>query len=347
MAAYLLLVGTCVGALTAQVQTELFEGRTGTDLQEALDDAYSPTRALDYGVARDTLFAVVFRRNAKLACQYTGFEVDLPDGVDPSTFAFDQGINTEHLYPRSKGAGTGNALADMHHLYPTREGVNADRASLPFAEIDDARAQRWYYLDQQRSSPPAVSVRDAWSEQTGQAFEPRESVKGDVARAVFYFYTMYRGNAVAADPDFFGEQVATLCDWHAADPVDADEYARTLAIERSQGNANPFVLDCTLPDRTGYCPQRSSACQAVDVRTPAAERAMRVFPNPTRGTAVVTGLRGGDVLALVDVTGRVRHTTEAPGGTLTLELPADLPAGLYTLVELRSGSTRRLILERL
>jgi endonuclease I len=38
-------------------------------------------------------------------------------------------------------------------------------------------------------------------------FEPRESVKGDLARAVFYFYTIHKSQA---DDSYFAEQKQTL-----------------------------------------------------------------------------------------------------------------------------------------
>ncbi|MDV7400839.1 endonuclease, partial [Arthrospira platensis SPKY1] len=84
-------------------------------------------------------------------------------------------------------------------------------------------------------------------------FEPREAVKGAIARAMFYFYTMYREEADAADPDFFRQQVQTLCQWHRQAPPDARELARTRAIARHQdGKPNPFVLDASLAERA-FC----------------------------------------------------------------------------------------------
>ena len=345
----LLLAGVTLllsAEIGAQVHEPVLPNLTGAQLQEALDDAYSPTRQLDYGIARDTLFANVFRQNGRLECQYTGFQVDLPDGVDPTTYVFDRGINTEHLYPRSKGAATGNGLADMHHLYPTREGVNADRASLPFDEIPDNQTQRWYYLDQQRSSPPS-SNRDAYSEGTGSAFEPREEVKGDIARAIFYFYTMYRDQAVAADPTFFSAQASTLCDWHATDPVDQAEYERTLAIERAQGNINPFVLDCSLADRTNYCPTRSAACQAVPTSSPSAEVEVTVFPNPAVDQLVISATQALGEVALYNLHGQQVRTYSTTASSTVIDLPTQQAEGLYVLRIPRLGVQRKVFLRRL
>ncbi len=338
----------------AQSQEDVFPNLSGNDLLSALQSNFSATGLLDYGIARDTMFLNVWRKDGKLACEYTDFKVDLPNGVDPTEFVFDQGINTEHLYPRSKGAGSGNALADMHHLYPTREGVNSDRASLPFADINDNETNKWYFLDQTRTSPPATNVRDNYSEWNGASFEPREIRKGDIARAMMYFYTIYRTQALAEDPDFFNQQRQTLCSWNDLDPVDMDEYIRSQKIATFQGNENPFILDCTLANRMGYCPQVSQACLLLDNEESAFAKTPSAFPNPTSGKLTLTGLPNEAELLLIDALGRRIETYSLANGKLQgttnaeLVLPKGLNQGCYTLVERRTGWTHRILfLERL
>lgn len=51
---------------------------------------------------------------------------------------------------------------------------------------------------------------------------------------------------------FFDRQVETLCQWHRIDPADPTEVSRSHAIQKYQGNDNPFVLDPSLAART-YC----------------------------------------------------------------------------------------------
>ncbi|PIU18520.1 MAG: hypothetical protein COT18_10355, partial [Elusimicrobia bacterium CG08_land_8_20_14_0_20_59_10] len=50
---------------------------------------------------------------------------------------------------------------------------------------------------------------------------------------------------------FFTSQVETLMKWNYSDPPDAAETRRNAAIERLQGNRNPFIDDYTLVDRIG------------------------------------------------------------------------------------------------
>lgn len=86
----------------------------------------------------------------------------------------------------------------------------------------------------------------------GEFFEPPEAHKGNVARAMFYFCTMYKEAADVADSRFFSLQEATLRRWHDRDPPDTTEIERSNEIREAQGNDNPFVLDPTLADRA-YC----------------------------------------------------------------------------------------------
>ena len=61
-------------------------------------------------------------------------------------------------------------------------------------------------------------------------FEPREEAKGDIARSVFYFYTMYREEAIEADSDFFDDMREDLCTWHNEDAVSEEEMDRNLSL---------------------------------------------------------------------------------------------------------------------
>ncbi|MCU0347379.1 MAG: endonuclease, partial [Saprospiraceae bacterium] len=174
----------------------VFPGLDGQALLDKLVSDYKAPVLLSQSFARDTLFARVYAWQDTLTCVYTGYKIYLNPNDDPTQAAFDKGINTEHTFPQSLGA-MNQAEGDMHHLYPTREDVNGDRGNLPFAEIPDNQTEDWYYLGQEISSIPTSNI-DKYSERGNGRFEPREDHKGNVARAMFYFYTMYKGQADAA-----------------------------------------------------------------------------------------------------------------------------------------------------
>lgn len=272
----------------AQMHHPVFSNLDGGALIQALQDNYRPNSVLTYGNARDSLFRNIDARNDTLYCVYTGHSVYLPPGADPTTAAFQggTGINTEHTYPRSKGAQSQTPEADMHHLFPTRVLVNSARASFPFADIPSSQVNNWYYLDQSQSNTPGSNI-GLYSRVGNQVFEPRDDHKGDVARAMFYFYTVYQQEADAADPIFFEQQRTTLCQWHYSDPVSDKEWERTHQIASYQEDkANPFILDCTVADRC-YCEGVIPPCTPpVSTETTTAARInARIFPQPASGQA--------------------------------------------------------------
>ena len=339
----LLIVLVSLSLLLPQAYAQyeaVFPALDGPALIQALQSNYTPDQVLPFGNSRDTLFSRVDAHDDSLTCVYTGYTIYLDPAEDPTVAAFSKGINTEHTYPQAFGASQEPARADMHHLYPTREDVNAARANLPFREIPDGQAQSWFYLGQQQSNIPSAN-RDLYSEYSSIGFEPPEAQKGDVARAMFYFYTIYRNQANAEDPNFFESQRETLCEWHIADPVDDTEYQRSEKIAFYQGNPNPFVLDCTVAERT-YCTGLSVPCDPVAVEEPNKDKGLEllVVPNPVREEA---SLRyrlplGGEVqLMLFDAFGRnVAHQKlgQQSAGTYSYPLKPEAFQGPFLVCRL-------------
>ena len=160
-------------------------------------------------------------------------------------------MNCEHSWPQSMGAGSEPQKSDLHHLYPCRGNVNSSRGNKPYADIDDNETDKWWRLDYYETNIPNEYI-DEFSEVDNDhnKFEPREDVKGNIARSMFYFYTIYKNDA---DENFFEQQKDFLYQWHKQDPVDDIEMNRTLAIAFYQDNlTNPFVLDSTLVSRIWY-----------------------------------------------------------------------------------------------
>lgn len=325
-----------------QAQIAVYPALTGDELLDSLVQDYKPLSGLNYGNARDTLYGRILNTNDSLQCIYTNFKIYLPPDQDPTMAAFNANINTEHAYPRAKGAEEGMARSDMHHLFPSRINVNSDRANLPFGEVPDEQTLSWYYLDNRQSNPPLENI-DAYSELGPNAFEPRESAKGDIARAMFYFYTMYRMEAELADRDFFPNQKNTLCDWHIQDPVDQEEWDRNMQIAPYQDNKpNPYILDCTLAFRA-FCPERTPpTCGFTGLNDQPSERPFRVkniHPNPfsSRFSFEYTLSEAAQVqLLLMDARGRAMATLinlrQTKGEYLSSLNTEDLPAGLYYLL---------------
>lgn len=232
----------------------LFPGDSGQSLLQKVALEFRPSRTLSYKKARDLMYSNLDNEDGKVFGIYTNFQVSVDsDSSNPRQDAFlsGRGINAEHVWPQSKGA-TGQAKSDLHHLFPSKVAVNGDRGNNPFAEIMDSQTRRWYRDSQKLQRIPRTNI-DEYSESTSGFFEPREDKKGDVARAMFYFYTMYKSKADSTDSRFFNRQRSTLCQWNELDPLSNEEVIRSHMISQSlQNNENPFIIDSTLADRS-YC----------------------------------------------------------------------------------------------
>ena len=144
--------------------------------------------------------------------------------------------NREHVWAKSHGdfgTATGPGT-DLHHLRPEDVSVNANRGDKDFDLGGSAAAE----------APGNHTDADSW--------EPRDAVKGDVARMLFYMAVRYEGGDGFADlevNDSVGNgsaprmgRLSVLRQWNAQDPPDAFEKRRNQVIHDTyQHNRNPFI----------------------------------------------------------------------------------------------------------
>ena len=231
----------------------IFPGEFGLDLKAMIISNYKTSSTLGYNNARDIMYSEIdIKPGNQLTGVYSGYTITLDLSQDPSTNAYEQDINCEHSWPQSLGGGSEPMKSDMHHLFPTRSNVNSSRGNDPFSESIDEVTDKWYRNGIYIQSIPTQFI-DEYAEkynpsnQNDERFEPREEQKGNTARAMVYFYTMYYD---VADNNFWELQKETLFDWNFTDSPDTDEINRTWAIASYQQNKpNPFVLDPSLFDR--------------------------------------------------------------------------------------------------
>ena len=172
----------------------------------------------------------------------------------PKSVPWHETANTEHLWPKnyfceiestskckksSKWRGMFKLqVADLHHLFPTDQKVNGARGHLKFGEVSEANLKK-------SNCPTADDFRVRSTEispvgsGTGAAdgrtvFQPQAAIRGDIARALFYFSLYYKR---AIDPT----EEAYLRKWHKEDPADAAEKRRHEAVFGAQKNRNPFI----------------------------------------------------------------------------------------------------------
>lgn len=144
--------------------------------------------------------------------------------------------NREHTWPKSHGfPNSGDwAYTDIHHLRPADVSVNSTRGNKDYDNGGSLIGE----------APGNYSDSDS--------FEPRDEIKGDIARMMFYMDVRYNGGDNTGTDDLTlvnytgtsGADLGSLCAllaWHNQDPVSSEEIARHARIVERQGNRNPFV----------------------------------------------------------------------------------------------------------
>ncbi len=196
---------------------------------------------LDYSIARGKMYNYVDNYNNTVTCVYSGYQESKPFSESSTSTAVGR-INCEHTVPQSWFNEVERMRTDIHHLFPTYDTWNSDRGSDPFAEIPDNQTAKWVRGSSSQSSIPTSNINE-YSEDTNSQYEPREDHKGNLARAVFYFYTMHAGQSFDAGKDVISAvaDLNTLYQWHLQDPVDDRERERNYRIEMVQGNRNPYI----------------------------------------------------------------------------------------------------------
>ncbi len=225
--------------------TPILDALTGAELvarlHEVARDGHVP---LTYNDARDQMFTTLARAShpsGRVEAVFTGRTIPAVGG---RTEAFGQGFNTEHLWPQSLGCRRG-LRSDLHQVKPAEVRPNEIRANHPFGSVVEVL----WESDPDGAGETSRLGRDA----SGRVvFEPRESMRGAIARSMMYVATRYGPEHI---PGFsaanFAVELDVLLGWNELHPPTERERARSAAATRLQGNVNPFVLDHTLGTRAG------------------------------------------------------------------------------------------------
>ncbi|MGK4909180.1 endonuclease I family protein [Streptomyces albus] len=143
--------------------------------------------------------------------------------------------NREHVWAKSHGdfgTATGPGT-DLHHLRPADVTVNSVRGNKDFDNGGD----------------PVDGAEGNYSD--GDSFEPRDQVKGDVARMILYMAVRWEGQDGFPDLEPNDKvdngsapaigRLSVLKAWSQEDQPDKAEKDRNEAIYGIQGNRNPFI----------------------------------------------------------------------------------------------------------
>jgi len=117
-----------------------------------------------------------------------------------------------------------HAEGDLHNLWLAVKNINSSRSDNLFGEIPEGQGEsRFDYcpLFVRTYSPNAIVV------------EPRDSVKGNIARSLFYMRSVYGFDLKGMLP--------MLKRWNRFDPPGEHEHWRNERIHKLQGTRNKFI----------------------------------------------------------------------------------------------------------
>ena len=215
------------------------DGKSGDELKAALNDIISGHTSYSYYFSKE-----IFKLSdadpetpGNVIQVYTGFSHDNSDYGNSGLQ-----LNREHVWSKSHGNfGDWQPMyGDVHNLKPSAASVNQDKSNKDF---DNGGV------------PHDVAIGCYYTDST---WEPRDAVKGDVARIIFYMATRYEGENGELDLEVvdwvntypFAQygKLSTLLEWNQMDPPDEFERNRNNVIYSFQKNRNPFIDNPELVD---------------------------------------------------------------------------------------------------
>ncbi len=257
------------------------------------------------------------------------------------------GFSREHTYPHSwmptNPAQNFPEYNDYHHLFPTNQNnANALRSNYPLGKVVNATAT---YL----------GCKFGTDANGKQVFEPRDSHKGDAARAMMYeaiCYTTVSGNNWGFPNPIsgsiaYGQDQAILKQWNVQDAPDSWEISRNDYLDSLQDNRNPFVDNPTFACFVNFTNMsyESLGCTA-DVEE-ALLNGFILYPNPVTNKLFMnvdaTTITGYEIISM---DGKVVKSADAINQVLIELNIQDLETGSY-LVKVRTpyGETQKTIVK--
>lgn len=175
------------------------------------------------------------KNEENILCIYTGKSISIAHQDKGS--AGNNIWNREHAWPNSHSFSSKDyaAYTDIHHLFASEKNINATRGNNDFNNVFNGNSD---------------SYGNKWD---NTFFEPRDAVKGDLARAMFYMVVRYDDpseldlelseTSTTSSSNKTGKLgiLSVLLEWNIKDLVSAEERARNEIVYSIQGNRNPFV----------------------------------------------------------------------------------------------------------
>lgn len=231
------------GSLWAQIPRGYYdraEGKTGQELRAALHEIIKNHTTISYNGLWGAYAYTDCDNNGKIIDIYSSNHWTYGTKQCGSYQGEGDCYNREHSWPSSWFNDASTPRTDLFHVYPTDGYVNNRRSNHPLAEVSNAT------YTSSNGCKLGTSITNGYS---GDAFEPADEYKGDLARSYFYMSTRYftedsnwGSSGMTNGAEIKDWAIKMLLRWHKQDPVSQKEIDRNNVIYASyQHNRNPFI----------------------------------------------------------------------------------------------------------
>ena len=239
-----LLFSVCLSSQIPSGYYSTVQGLSGDNLKTALyniikghkEYPYTSTNTDTWDILKETDKDTLNQENVILF--YTGWSVNAAQEYNNGS-----GWTREHVWAKSRGdfGTTMGPGTDAHHLRPVDNSTNS------------ARNNRWFDNCTKEYYAGGI-LTGCYTSSTSWVWQPRDKVKGDVARMIFYMATRYEGENGEPDLEVIDyipadnytiepihAKLSALLQWNEDDPVDNWERNRNNVVYSYQHNRNPFI----------------------------------------------------------------------------------------------------------
>lgn len=296
----------------------------------------NPHNMISYFLYKQTMMAEFEARDTTdgrsfVTCGYSG-ERKVYDGVfDWNAVNFSR----EHTYPHSwmqtfpADNPEQEEYTDQHNLYPINfSDVNAVRSNYPFGIVVDITSTHL----------AGTFGKDVNGK---NVYEPQDSFKGNVARAIMYHATSYNGtsgnwgfpNPISQFLNY-GQDQDLIKAWHLQDLPDDYEIARNEYIYNLQGNRNPFVDSVELACFVDFTDMSYLSNGCISNVTEINLNEISISPNPA-SEVVYIKMKNESVISSVtvfDLQGRLVYSNSTPTNKTEQIDVSDFTNGSYIVV---------------
>ena len=233
--------------------------------------------------------------------------------------------NREHVWPKSHGFPDEDDIAytDVHNLKPCDRSVNSSRGTRDYD----------YGGNQHSEATECLYDGDSW--------EPSDSVKGDIARIIFYMVVRYdpgydHNNNVfdlevvdyttPNDTSPILGKLSSLLQWHIDDPVDDFEMNRNNIIYSYQQNRNPFIDHPSLVSHIWGDNYGEQWNENLSISENNILVNFKIYPNPSSGKIYFNSIFPGLNVEIFSFDGKKIFNQD---NIYTNELEISIPKGIF------------------